>query len=89
MRVRIEEKPGAPRHRGAIIEQGTAMNDDIGRTAGLVWHCLERNGNMRTAQLPRELGATRDQVQRAIGWLAREDKILIEGEKTAEIISLK
>ncbi len=60
--------------------------DQIGDTAGLVWHHLNENGPRTLAQLAKEIDAQRDVIMQAIGWLAREDKLAIEedarGRKT-------
>jgi len=62
--------------------------DPIGRTAGDVWRYLNNNGEMTTAKLIRGLNQPRDLVQRAIGWLAREDKVHLEKAKRGERIRL-
>ena len=63
--------------------------EEIGKTAGLVWHCLKDNGSMSLAKLTKEIGAPRDSVMQAVGWLAREDKVEIEEKNRTRIISLK
>lgn len=50
----------------------------IGETAGTVWQVLAQNGPTTIAKLVKEVGAPRDIVMQAIGWLAREDKIGLE-----------
>jgi hypothetical protein len=54
--------------------------DQIGDTAGVVWHYLHDNGSSSITELTKEIDAPRDVVMQAIGWLAREDKIAIEEE---------
>lgn len=61
----------------------------IGETAGLVWKALSQNGPLSLAKLIKKVGEPRDLVMQAIGWLAREDKILIEDQKRTRIISLR
>ena len=63
--------------------------DQIGETAGLVWHCLKDNGRISLAQLAKQMDAPRDTVMQAVGWLAREDKIEIEEKNRTRIICLK
>jgi hypothetical protein len=65
------------------------MQDKIGQMAGEMWSYLVQNGEVSTARLIRELGAPRDTAQRAIGWLAREDKLAFKVVKGVESISLK
>lgn len=54
--------------------------DQIGDTAGIIWHDLNENGPRTLTQLVKEVDAPRDVVMQALGWLAREDKIAIEEE---------
>jgi len=61
----------------------------IGETARKVWAYLNKNGEVVTTRLMREVGAPRDMTQRAVGWLAREDKVAIETVDGAERIRLK
>jgi hypothetical protein len=51
----------------------------IGETAGGVWKALVEDGPMSVAKLVKTVGAPRDVVMQAVGWLAREDKISFEG----------
>ncbi len=51
----------------------------IGETAGAVWKALVDDGPMSPAKLVKAVGAPRDVVMQAIGWLAREDKVSFEG----------
>jgi len=63
--------------------------EQIGDTAGLVWHHLNENGPRTLAQLAKDIDAPRDVIMQAIGWLAREDKVTIEeearGKKTVSL----
>jgi hypothetical protein len=54
--------------------------DQIGDTAGVVWHDLNENGPRTLTQLVKEIDAPRDVIMQALGWLAREDKIAIDEE---------
>ncbi len=54
--------------------------DQIGDTAGIVWHHLHKHGPRSLTQLAKEMDVPRDLVMQAIGWLAREDKLVIEEE---------
>jgi predicted HTH transcriptional regulator len=65
------------------------MTDSIGETAGKVWKFLKDNGPATSSRLGRELKCTRDEAHRAIGWLAREDKLNFERLNGSEKISLK
>jgi len=62
---------------------------EIGETAGVVWRTLDTAGPMSLAKLVKATGQPRDTVMQALGWLAREDKITIEEDGRARIVSLR
>ena len=66
----------------------TSCLEQIGETAGHVWHVLDQHGPMSLARLVKEADAQRDIVTLAVGWLAREDKVEIEETKRGRIVSL-
>lgn len=51
------------------------MTDKIGDDAGRVWNELELCGEMTTGALKKSLKMAPFDLNVAIGWLAREDKI--------------
>lgn len=63
--------------------------EQIGETAGVVWHLLSDKGSLSMAKLVKETGCPRDLVMLALGWLAREDKICIDVESRSPTISLR
>jgi hypothetical protein len=63
--------------------------EQIGDTAGLVWHHLNENGPRTLTQLAKEVDAPRDVLMQAIGWLAREDKVAIEESRGKKTVSLR
>ena len=65
------------------------MNQDIGLLAGKIWHALESNGEMSVAALKKSLGTRDVAADWAIGWLAREDKIVLRKERNAVKIALR
>jgi hypothetical protein len=65
------------------------MNDEIGNAAGLVWKALNREGKVTLARLRQRTGLSIELVNRAIGWLAREDKLTFEKKARSITISLK
>lgn len=69
--------------------KATHMTDDIGEVAGRIWHYLNENGEVTTRDLMRAIGGSMILTQRAIGWLAREDKIVIWKASGAERIKLR
>ena len=60
----------------------------IGQTAGAVWNVLDDNGSLSIAKLVKAVGEPRDAVMQALGWLAREEKILVKEEGRSRIVSL-
>jgi hypothetical protein len=65
------------------------MSNTIGDTAGIVWNYLDKNGPSSVNKVTTETGINRNDVQRAIGWLCKEDKLLIEMVGRAETLSLR
>jgi hypothetical protein len=65
------------------------MTEEIGKMAGEIWHTLESNGEMSLATLKKDLKAASPLFDWAIGWLAREDKIVLTTEKRSTRICLK
>ena len=65
------------------------MSEEIGEIAGAIWHTLEAKGEMTLAGLKKELGVVSPLLDWAVGWLAREDKIILTTEKRTVRIRLK
>ena len=65
------------------------MHEDIGQMAGAVWHALNTRGELSLARLKKEVNASGPLFDWAIGWLAREDKIVITSKKSSFTIQLK
>ena len=63
--------------------------EQIGDTAGLVWHHLHENGPRTLTQLAKDIDAPRDVIMQAVGWLAREDKLSIDEDRSKKIVSLR
>lgn len=62
---------------------------EIGMAAGLIWSFLNTNGPASMARLVKELDAPRDLLLQGLGWLAREDKLLIVRSARGRMISLR
>ncbi len=65
------------------------MSNTIGDAAGKVWNYLDKNGPSSVNKVTTETGINKNDVQRAIGWLSKEDKLSIEMIGRAETLSLK
>ena len=50
----------------------------IGETAGKVWQYLAEFGPVPISTLAAGIDQPRDRVMQAVGWLAREDKVVVE-----------
>jgi hypothetical protein len=57
------------------------MHEQIGKTAGAIWHVLESQGELTLPVLKKEVQGKAPVFDWAIGWLAREDKIVISPDK--------
>ena len=65
--------------RGGIME--TWRPEEIGATAGKVWNFLHKRGESSLSAIERGVGAPKQLVCMAIGWLAREGKVALRQEK--------
>ena len=65
------------------------MNDEIGTTAGTIWLALNNQGELSLAQLKKAVKGKTPIFDWALGWLAREEKILITPQKGSFRVSLK
>ena len=65
------------------------MTEQVGDTAGKIWHMLNDLGPQTLAQLKKRLNGSGEVVDFALGWLAREDKIDISQEKKSFKVALK
>ena len=65
------------------------MSETIGAAAGKIWEYLEENGATSVTKVTKETELNRNDVQRAIGWLAKEGKLNFETEGRTELLSLK
>lgn len=65
------------------------MDNKIGDVAGDIWDFLEENGENSLSAVNNAIDAPRSHVNMAIGWLAREDKLVFNEEGRGSSISLK
>lgn len=64
------------------------MQEKIGSAAGMIWQKLDAKGELSLAQLKREVNWKTPFFDWAIGWLAREDKVVITRQKRSFCIRL-
>jgi hypothetical protein len=76
---------------GGFMSEGGQRSGvlEIGEAAGLVWAALAESGPLSTAKLVKIIDKPRDTIMQAIGWLAREDKIVIVEEGRSRVVSLR
>ncbi|AUZ83856.1 winged helix-turn-helix domain-containing protein [Methylophaga nitratireducenticrescens] len=65
------------------------MQQTIGDAAGEIWKYLKKNGATSSSKLAKECGLDNKSLQRAIGWLSREDNLSLTQKGRSEIIDLK
>jgi len=65
------------------------MSETIGNAAGKIWEYLDENGATSVSKVTKETAIAKNDVQRAIGWLAKEGKLNFVMEGRTELLSLK
>jgi Winged helix-turn-helix domain (DUF2582) len=65
------------------------LQGKVGETAGRIWHLLNETGPLTLAQLKKKVDGEGEYVGFALGWLSREDKVLINHEKRTYRVQLK
>ena len=66
------------------------MVQKVGETAGKIWTALNENGQMTTKELKKATKAkTEKDVFLALGWLLREDNVVIEEVEKDVVVTLK
>ena len=53
------------------------MHEEIGTTAGAIWQALNAQGELSLPSLKQQVDAKSPVFDWALGWLAREDKVVI------------
>jgi hypothetical protein len=65
------------------------MQEEIGTTAGTIWEALNEKGELSLEDLHREVKGKTPVFDWAIGWLARENKIVITPGKRSYRVRLR
>ncbi len=65
------------------------MSEEIGTAAGAIWHALDTKGEISLAKLKKEVNAVAPIFDWAIGWLAREGKIVLTRNKRSFLVCLQ
>lgn len=64
------------------------MKEKIGNDAGLIWKMLDAQGIKSLKELKKAAKLTDKEIYAAIGWLAREEKLIFHQEEDDWYISL-
>ena len=62
---------------------------NIGSLAGKVWKKLNKDGAMTASTLAKDLDAKNNDLMMALGWLLREDKLVVTKVANSTKYSLK
>lgn len=65
------------------------MHEQTGATAGVIWEALNSRGELTVRKLKEAVAAPAPFFDWAVGWLAREDKIVITRKQRTYSIRLK
>jgi hypothetical protein len=65
------------------------MHEEIGTAAGVIWHALEACGEVSLSSLKKEVDIASPVFEWAIGWLAREHKIVLGKDKRSWLVRLE
>jgi hypothetical protein len=72
-----------------VIMKETSVESLFGIKAGIVWQTLNQNGASNIRNLVKATSLSREEVYSGLGWLGREDKIILEQKGRAMIFSLR
>ncbi|MFH1238541.1 MAG: winged helix-turn-helix domain-containing protein [bacterium] len=65
------------------------MVDTIGEAAGRIWQYLSEHGETPGLKLKTNLKLSNSLVYMGVGWLAREDKVVVKDAKKDYKVSLR
>lgn len=68
---------------------GTTVESLFGINAGIVWKALNQNGSSNIRNLVKTTSLSREEIYGALGWLGRENKLVIEQKGRAVVFSLR
>ena len=67
----------------------TTVESLFGTKAGIVWRALNQNGSSNIRNLVKSTSLSREEVFGALGWLGRENKLVMEQKGRAMVFSLR
>lgn len=79
----------SPATNGSSVATAVDPTIEIGSAAGEVYRYLHENGEVSMTKLRKELELNGSRVDQALGWLAREEKILLTKDRRTVLVSLR
>lgn len=64
------------------------MKEKIGNDAGRIWNALNESGRRSVKELKKLVKMTEKELYAALGWLAREEKLIFEKQEDDLYLSL-
>ncbi|HMA83900.1 MAG TPA: winged helix-turn-helix domain-containing protein [Candidatus Thermoplasmatota archaeon] len=64
-------------HQGHYSISSTNLTTSIGSNAGILWHVLDECGKSTIQDMLKQSHLPTQEIYKAIGWLAREEKLAI------------
>ncbi len=83
-----KEKPVEIKKEAAPVERGLIVHEEIGYTAGKIWHALQ-DKELSLSKLKTATKAQPNLLMMGLGWLAREDKVNMTREKRGFRVQLR
>ena len=88
----MEKKVLKPRGKESKTKDNTVKElptrEKVGEIAGKIWGILKQKEKVNISQLPKLVKEKSDITYQAVGWLAREGKILYNSEKSKVYLTL-
>ena len=85
----ITKKVGSKKRKPSEEEiKELSMKEKVGETAGKIWGILRQEEEINISNLPRMVKEKSDVVYQALGWLAREEKIIYNEKNNKVYVSL-
>ena len=72
-----------------VTMKETTVESLFGTKAGIVWKALNQNGSSNIRNLVKTTSLSREEIYGALGWLGRENKLVMEQKGRAMVFSLR
>ena len=72
-----------------VAMKETTVESLFGTKAGIVWKALNQNGASNLANLVKTTSLSREEIYGALGWLGRENKLVMEQKGRAMVFALR